>query len=91
MELETPGFGIMQNGKEVGGRPGAPLDILILAAGLGTRMRSNTAKVLHKLDGKALIQHVTLEALKLNPRKIYVVVGHQAIDVEATLKEESSL
>ncbi|MDX6712929.1 MAG: bifunctional UDP-N-acetylglucosamine pyrophosphorylase / glucosamine-phosphate N-acetyltransferase [Blastocatellia bacterium] len=91
MELETPGFGIMQNGKEVGGRQGAPLDILILAAGLGTRMRSNTAKVLHKLDGKALIQHVTLEALKLNPRNIYVVVGHQASDVEATLTAESAL
>jgi len=80
----------MQNGKEVGRRTGTQLDILILAAGLGTRMRSDTAKVLHQLDGRSLIQHVTLEAAKLNPRKIYVVVGHQASEVEATLKEEGA-
>ncbi|PYS96561.1 MAG: bifunctional N-acetylglucosamine-1-phosphate uridyltransferase/glucosamine-1-phosphate acetyltransferase, partial [Acidobacteria bacterium] len=39
-------------------QPGSPpLDILILAAGLGTRMRSSTAKVLHKLGGRPLIAH----------------------------------
>ncbi|MEP6847497.1 MAG: NTP transferase domain-containing protein, partial [Acidobacteriota bacterium] len=35
-----------------------PLDVMILAAGLGTRMRSNRAKVLHRLDGRPLINHV---------------------------------
>ena len=35
-----------------------PLNILILAAGLGTRMRSDLAKVLHQLDGRPLINHV---------------------------------
>src|SRR5919202_1015287 len=38
--------------------PSPPLDILILAAGLGTRMRSQTAKVLHKLGGRPLVAHV---------------------------------
>ncbi|MCW5961134.1 MAG: bifunctional UDP-N-acetylglucosamine diphosphorylase/glucosamine-1-phosphate N-acetyltransferase GlmU [Pyrinomonadaceae bacterium] len=58
-----------------------PLDILILAAGLGTRMRSNIAKVLHVLDGRPLINHVCRTASALGPRKIYVVVGHQGEDV----------
>jgi len=60
-----------------------PLDVLILAAGLGTRMRSNLAKVLHKLDGRTLIGHVLRTASKLEPRKIYSVVGHQRDDVES--------
>lgn len=54
------------------------MDILILAAGLGTRMRSNTAKVLHKLDGRPLIDHVCRAAVQLEPQKICVIVGHQA-------------
>ncbi|MGH9882605.1 MAG: bifunctional UDP-N-acetylglucosamine diphosphorylase/glucosamine-1-phosphate N-acetyltransferase GlmU [Pyrinomonadaceae bacterium] len=64
---------------------GAPLDVLILAAGLGTRMKSRKAKVLHGLDGRPLIDHVCRTAQSLNPRKIYVVVGHQAQDVEAAV------
>nr|MBA3440655.1 NTP transferase domain-containing protein [Pyrinomonadaceae bacterium] len=46
----------------------SPLDVLILAAGLGTRMRSRTAKVLHKLDGRPLIAHVCRTAAALSPR-----------------------
>src|SRR5580765_6440176 len=64
------------------------LDILIMAAGLGTRMKSNLAKVLHKLDGRPLINHVCETALELKPRKIYVVVGHQAEDVKAAVLDE---
>ena len=65
-----------------------PLDVLILAAGLGTRMRSELAKVLHLLDGRPLINHVCRTASALAPRKIYVVIGHQGEDVkEAVLKE----
>ena len=60
----------------------APLDILILAAGLGTRMRSNLAKVLHKLDDRPLINHVCKTAAGLAPRKIYVVIGHQGDEVK---------
>ncbi len=64
------------------------LDVLILAAGLGTRMRSNLAKVLHKLDGRPLINHVCLTATALAPRKIYVVIGHQGEDVKTAVMEE---
>ena len=69
-------------------RTAAPLDVIILAAGLGTRMKSALAKVLHKLDGRPLIAHVCRTAAKLEPRKIYVVVGHQAEQVEAAVEEE---
>jgi bifunctional UDP-N-acetylglucosamine pyrophosphorylase / glucosamine-1-phosphate N-acetyltransferase len=69
---------------------GEPLDILILAAGLGTRMRSNTAKVLHKLDGRPLISHVCHTAAALAPRKVYVVVGHQAEEVKNAVLSEMS-
>ena len=65
-----------------------PLDVLILAAGLGTRMRSNLAKVLHKLDGRPLINHVCRTATALAPRKIYVVIGHQGEDVKSAVLEE---
>ena len=66
----------------------APLDVLILAAGLGTRMRSQTAKVLHRLDGRPLVAHVCRAAAALSPRSIYVIVGHQAEAVEAAVSEE---
>lgn len=65
-----------------------PLDVLVLAAGLGTRMRSDLAKVLHKIDGKALIAHVVACAAALDPRHIYVVVGHQAEAVKAAVLQE---
>lgn len=64
------------------------LDVLILAAGLGTRMRSNLAKVLHKLDGRPLINHVCQTASALAPRKVYVVIGHQGEDVKNAVLEE---
>ena len=68
--------------------PQTTLDILILAAGLGTRMKSSLAKVLHKLGGRPLIAHVSRTAAILNPRKILVVVGYQAGDVKAAVEKE---
>jgi bifunctional UDP-N-acetylglucosamine pyrophosphorylase/glucosamine-1-phosphate N-acetyltransferase len=65
-----------------------PLDVLILAAGLGTRMKSARAKVLHRIGGLPLITHVGRTAMSLNPRKIYVIVGHQAAEVEGAVNEE---
>jgi bifunctional UDP-N-acetylglucosamine pyrophosphorylase / glucosamine-1-phosphate N-acetyltransferase len=65
-----------------------PLDVLILAAGLGTRMKSAKAKVLHELDGRALISHVCRTAERLEPRQILVVVGHQADEVERVVREQ---
>lgn len=59
-----------------------PLTIVILAAGLGTRMKSRKAKVLHRAGGKALVQHVVDTAARLTaPERIFVVVGHQADEV----------
>ena len=59
-----------------------PVTVVILAAGLGTRMKSRKAKVLHRAGGKALIEHVVETALKLAPaERIFVVVGHQAEEV----------
>jgi bifunctional UDP-N-acetylglucosamine pyrophosphorylase/glucosamine-1-phosphate N-acetyltransferase len=66
----------------------APLDILILAAGLGTRMRSQKAKVLHELGGRPLIAHVCRTATALDPRRIHVVVGHQAEAVAEAVRAE---
>lgn len=60
--------------------------IAILAAGLGTRMRSKKAKVLHRAGGKALVEHTVDAALTLaDPDRIAVVVGHQAEQVQALL------
>lgn len=59
-----------------------PVTIVILAAGLGTRMKSRKAKVLHRAGGKALVQHAVDTALRLAPaERIFVVVGHQADEV----------
>ncbi len=56
-----------------------PVTIVILAAGLGTRMKSRKAKVLHRAGGKALVRHVVDTSLELTPpERIFVVVGHQA-------------
>jgi bifunctional UDP-N-acetylglucosamine pyrophosphorylase/glucosamine-1-phosphate N-acetyltransferase len=70
------------------GKTDRPLDVLILAAGLGTRMKSARAKVLHKIGGLPLITHVGRTAMSLHPRKIYVIVGHQAAEVKAAVNEE---
>ncbi len=60
----------------------APLTIVILAAGLGTRMKSRKAKVLHHAGGRPLIEHVVETALQLtSAERIFVVVGHQADEV----------
>ncbi len=64
------------------------LDVLILAAGLGTRMKSQRAKVLHELGGRPLIAHVTRAARALTPRQIYVVVGYDAAAVESAVRNE---
>ena len=63
-----------------------------MAAGLGTRMKSRRAKVLHQLGGAPLIAHVVRAARALDPRTILVVVGHQAEEVEqAALAEVGEL
>ncbi|WP_027329763.1 bifunctional UDP-N-acetylglucosamine diphosphorylase/glucosamine-1-phosphate N-acetyltransferase GlmU [Marinimicrobium agarilyticum] len=63
----------------------APLDIVILAAGKGTRMRSDLPKVLHPIGGRPLVQHVVDSARALGSDRIMLVVGHGAEKVEARL------
>jgi bifunctional UDP-N-acetylglucosamine pyrophosphorylase / glucosamine-1-phosphate N-acetyltransferase len=65
-----------------------PLNVLVMAAGLGTRMKSRRAKVLHELAGAPLIAHVSRAAQALEPRTILVVVGHQAEEVEQAVLAE---
>jgi bifunctional UDP-N-acetylglucosamine pyrophosphorylase/glucosamine-1-phosphate N-acetyltransferase len=63
-----------------------PVTIVILAAGLGTRMKSRQAKVLHRAGGKTLLQHVVDTALELAPpERIFAVVGHQAEQVKQSV------
>lgn len=62
------------------------LNILVMAAGLGTRMKSRKAKVLHNLVGQPLINHVYQTALSLSPKRILMIIGHQADDVARNLK-----
>ncbi|MEQ6433512.1 bifunctional UDP-N-acetylglucosamine diphosphorylase/glucosamine-1-phosphate N-acetyltransferase GlmU [Comamonas sp. w2-DMI] len=63
----------------------APLDIVIMAAGKGTRMKSRHPKVLQKLAGRALLQHVLDTAAQLKARSAVVVTGHGAEQVEAAI------
>lgn len=65
-------------------------DVMILAAGLGTRMKSRRAKVLHELAGRPLIAHIVKAATLLAPDAIITVVGHQAEAVEEAVRLESA-
>lgn len=58
------------------------LDILVLAAGKGTRMRSDLPKVLHPVGGKALVQHVVDTARTVGGEQILIIVGHGAEKVQ---------
>ena len=62
------------------------IDIVILAGGLGTRMKSRLPKVLHRAGGLPLVEHVINTALEITPMdRITVVVGSQAERVKAAL------
>ena len=58
------------------------LNVVIMAAGKGTRMRSATPKVLHKLAGRPLLQHVLDRVAPLSPERCVVITGHGAEQVE---------
>lgn len=61
--------------------------VVILAAGLGKRMKSDLAKALHQLAGRPLIQHVLTAAAGVAPEKIVLVLGHQADKVRKAVGE----
>jgi bifunctional UDP-N-acetylglucosamine pyrophosphorylase/glucosamine-1-phosphate N-acetyltransferase len=64
-----------------------PLEIVVLAAGQGKRMRSQLPKILHLLAGRPLLGHVLASARALAPRKIIVVHGHGAEEVRAAFPQ----
>jgi bifunctional UDP-N-acetylglucosamine pyrophosphorylase/glucosamine-1-phosphate N-acetyltransferase len=55
-----------------------PIDVVIMAAGKGTRMKSKIPKVLHTLGAKPLLGHVIDAALELSARKIVLITGHES-------------
>lgn len=66
------------------------LGVIILAAGLGKRMKSEKAKVLHEIDGKPMILHVIETASEIVGDDIIVVIGHQANEVKKTVSQSCS-
>jgi bifunctional UDP-N-acetylglucosamine pyrophosphorylase/glucosamine-1-phosphate N-acetyltransferase len=66
----------------------ADLHIVILAAGQGTRMKSGLPKVLHRVAGRPMIQHVLSAARAASPASIVLVVGHRADLVQGQLGQE---
>ena len=58
------------------------LNIIILAAGNGKRMHSTLPKVMHKVGGKTMLEHVLISAKKLNPKSINVVVNSKIEDIK---------
>ena len=67
------------------------IDVVIMAAGKGTRMKSSMPKVLHRLGGRALLQHVIDTAELIHARRTVVITGHGAEQVEAVLSSQSQL
>ena len=63
------------------------LDVVIMAAGKGTRMKSSMPKVLHPLAGKPLVQHVIDTAHALHTRHTILITGHGAEIVEPLLQK----
>jgi bifunctional UDP-N-acetylglucosamine pyrophosphorylase/glucosamine-1-phosphate N-acetyltransferase len=69
----------------------SPLTVIILAAGLGKRMKSDLPKVLAPICGRPMVAWVIDEALALKPERILLVVGHGRERVEAALHEQGLL
>ena len=67
------------------------IDVVIMAAGKGTRMQSSMPKVLHRLGGRALLQHVIDTAQHIQARRVVVITGHGAEHVESMLAAQSGL
>lgn len=67
------------------------MEVVVLAAGAGTRMRSAMPKVLHPLGGRPLLAHVLDTARGLEPSRIHVVVGEQSDQVEACFMDYPGL
>ena len=65
--------------------------VIILAAGMGTRMKSDEAKVLHEIQGKPMILYVVEAAREIAGDDVIVVVGNQAEEVRAVISDTAEL
>ena len=63
------------------------MEIVVLAAGKGTRMHSDAPKVMHKIGGKPMLEHVLDTANELNPTRIHVVIGFGGEMVQSAMAE----
>jgi len=69
----------------------ADVAVVILAAGLGTRMKSDRAKVLHEIHGKPMISYVVDTARAVAGNQLVIVVGHQAEQVKRTVADQADV
>ena len=67
------------------------LDIVILAAGRGTRMNSKIPKVLHQIGGNSMLSHVLNAARKLESERIHIVVGYGAEQIKTEFSYDKEL
>ncbi|MCM5679343.1 bifunctional UDP-N-acetylglucosamine diphosphorylase/glucosamine-1-phosphate N-acetyltransferase GlmU [Schlegelella sp. S2-27] len=67
------------------------LDVVIMAAGKGTRMKSTRPKVLHTVGGRSLLQHVVQTSASVGADRILVITGHGAAQVETSIRESLQL
>ncbi len=65
------------------------ISAIVMAAGLGKRMRSKTAKVLHPVAGRPMVWYMASLARRLSDGNVVVVVGHQGEQVKAFLDQEN--
>jgi bifunctional UDP-N-acetylglucosamine pyrophosphorylase/glucosamine-1-phosphate N-acetyltransferase len=65
--------------------------VVVLAAGKGTRMKSEHPKVLHRIDGKPMLDHVLMTARSVSPRTIVVVLGHKADLVQSAYTSQPEI
>lgn len=66
------------------------IDVVILAAGKGSRMKSKLPKVLQPLAGKPLLQHVVDTANQFESSNLHVVIGHGSELVKQTISDKCS-
>jgi bifunctional UDP-N-acetylglucosamine pyrophosphorylase/glucosamine-1-phosphate N-acetyltransferase len=68
-----------------------PLAIVVLAAGKGTRMKSDLHKVLHPIAGRPMIEHLLASAAELQPERQVVIAGHGREQLEAALEGRATI
>ncbi len=71
--------------------PLAPLAVITLAAGKGTRMKSDLHKVLHPIAGRPMIEHLMASAAELSPARQVVIVGHGREQLEDALSARATI